>query len=76
MEIQNFFGNPEDFKKWIESLSKQDFLIALAKKEEQWAMLTRCHNAYSFFLEDANDAYERDALCMKYLYDEKKNRAL
>lgn len=77
MEIHNFFGDPEAFKKRIAALDKQTFEILLAKKEEQWSILQRTKScAYAVFLEDADDAYGRDALCMKFLYEEKEKRGL
>ena len=75
-QIKNFFGDPNELERWIATLSKEDFLIFLAKKEEQWALLQRTRVAYGIFLEDSNDAYGRDALCMKYIYKEKGKRGL
>ena len=76
IELTNFFGNPEEFKAGIAKLDETTFKIFMAKKEEQWDILRRNHNAYMLFLEDSNDACGRDALCMEYLYEEKERRGL
>jgi len=77
MEKTNFFGNPDVFKKRMAKMDGKKFKIFLAKKEEQWAFLDRNrHWYYQLFADDPDDARGRDALCMKYLYEEKEKRGI
>jgi len=76
LELTNFFGNPDEFKTEIATMDKETFQIFMAKKEEQWQILQRNHNAYMLFMEDSNDACGRDALCMQHLREEKERRGL
>ncbi len=76
MEKINFFGDPEVFKKRIAKMDDKKFKIFVAKKEEQWAFLQRNRNYYQLFADDPDDARGRDALCMKYLYEEKEKRGI
>lgn len=75
-KIINFFGDPEALKERVAKMDDETFMLTLRKKEAQWVLLKKTKGAYMVFGEDADDAYGRDALCMKYLYDEKEKRSL
>ena len=72
----NFFGDPSSFKGKISRMTDDVFMAFFMKKEEQWSLLKNDRlNAYAVFkVEDPNDSYALDALCMKHLYDEKEKR--
>lgn len=45
MELTNFFGNPDAFKAEIAAMNEEKFKTFMARKEEQWNVLQRNHNA-------------------------------